>query len=509
VVVENNLLMNIKKIKLFDTLSQSYLAKAFSFFSLSQAISALTSFAILAFYTKYLPPIEFGNIALIWIFVIIVSVAIDGRLNTAFSIKFYKVSKNENTKNIYSIFIYNLLVWSIVYSVFLLFPSLFQKIIRIQIPTADLNVVFLLILFMIFGNFYTNILIVDKKPKSYFLVKLLFNGVLIISSCVYLLVLKSGYISYLKAYLVSYLIISLIGLRFFILNYRPNRKNIVSLVNLKSLLKLGLPLVPNALLLMLLTWADRYILNLYAGLAIVGIYTVGYRFSEVVNSFIINPFGQALSPVLFEQFVKSRDKYKRTMGRVFKYYWLIMLVIMMGYFVILREIFQLFIGAGYIEGYNIIAIVLLGVILWGVTNLLCATVIMKEKTGKMFLFTSISVLVNIGLNFIFIPKYGMYGAAVATLLSYILQFIMIFVYTQKLVFIEYNYRFIFKSSFISLCFFSLILFVSYLELNIILRLSLKLLLFLLFCLITYKFLDLKESIKGILNYGIKPEETVG
>lgn len=492
--------MNIKNTKVFNIISQNYLAKAFSFYSLSQAIRALTSFGILALYTKLLPPADFGKISLIWIFVIIASTLINGRLNTAFSIKFYKVSKEETTKNIYSIFIYNLIVFSLVYLVFLSYPSLFQKILTIQIATSDLNVVFLLILFMIFGDFYTNILMVDKKPKSYFLVMLVFNASLIISSLVYLIILEAGYISYLKAYLISYLIISLLGLRFFIFNYTPHKKNIISLVNLKNLLKLGLPLVPDALLLMLLTGADRYILNLYVGLAIVGIYSVGYGFSSIINSFIVAPFGQALSPILFEQFVKSRDEYKKILSIVFKYYWLVILSIAIAYFVILKEAYQLFIGAEYMEGYNIIGIVLLGIILWGATNFLGATLIMKEKTGKVFLFTSISVFLNIGLNFILIPEYGMYGAAVATLLSYILQFTMIFAYTQKLVFINYDYRFIFKSISISLCFFALIIFVSYLNINVLVSIGLKATLFLAFILIAYKFLELEESVKGVLNY---------
>jgi len=485
VVVENNFLMNIKKIKLFNILFQSYLVKAFSFLSLSNAISALTSFAILAFYTKYLPPTDFGKISLIWIFVIIASIVIDGRLNTAFSIKFYKVSKEENIKNIYTIFLYNLIVFSLVYFMFLSYPSLFQKILRIQITIIDLNVIFFLILFMIFGNFYTNFLIVAQKPKNYFFMKLGFNVILIISSLAFLVVLREGYISYLKAYLISYFVVSVIGLRFFFINYKPYKKNIISVSNLKDLLKLGLPLVPTGLMLMLLTWADRYILNIYVSLAIIGVYTVGYKFSNIINSFIVGPLGQAISPMLFKQFAESQEKYKKNMARLFKYYWLVMFTLLIGYFVVLKEIYQLIINVKYIEGYNIIAIVLLGVILWGVTNLLGATVIMKEKTGKMFLFTSISVLVNIGLNFIFIPKYGMYGAAVTTLISYILQFIMIFVYTQKLVFINYDYKFIFKSSFVCLCFFALILFLSYLEINVIIRLSLKIMSFLLFGVIAY------------------------
>ena len=502
--------MNIKKIKLINVLSQTYLVKAFSFLSLSNVISALTSFAILAFYTKYLPPADFGKISLIWIFVIVASLTIDSGLNSAFFIKFYKVSKEENIKNIYNILIYYLMIFSLVYLVFLLCPSLFQKILRIQIATIDLNVVFFLILFMIFANFYTNFLIISQKPKSYFFIKLGFNVMLIISSLVFLIVLREGYISYLKAYLIPYFVVSVIGLRFFFINYKPYKKNIISISNLKNLLKLGIPLVPNSLMLMLLTWADRYILNLYINLAIIGIYTVGYKFSNIINGFIITPLGKAISPMLFKQFAESQEKYKKNMARIFKYYWLVMFTLAIAYFVVLREIFQLIIGMEYIEGYNIIAIVLFGIVLWGVTtNILGATVVMKEKTGKMFLFTSISVLVNIGLNFILIPKYGMYGAAVATLISYILQFIMIFVYTQKLVFINYDYKFIFKSSFICLCFFALILFLSYLNINIIMRLGLKAVSFLLFCLIAYKFLDLKESIKGILDYVIKPKESIG
>lgn len=500
---------NIRQTKIFNIVTQSYLTKAFSFFSLAQAMSAVVGFGLLALYTRYLPPAEFGKISLIWMFVLIASILIDGRLNTSFSIRFYKVSKEENTKNIYSIFACNIIVWGMVFLIFLLFPSLFQKMLGFGMPMADLIVSFVLILFMILGNFYTNILIVDQKPKSYFLVKLTFNMVLIIATVIYLVILKSGYMAYLKAYLTAYFIITLIGTRFFVSNYRLHKK-VLSLSKLKELLKIGIPLVPAGLLLMLLTWADRYILNLYAGLTIVGIYTIGYRFAEVINSFIINPFGQALSPLIFKQFAQSRDKYKKTLRTVLKYYWLVMFGIMIGYFVVLREVFQFVIVPEYMEGYNIVGIVLLGIILWGATNFLGGTVVVAEKTGKMFLFTSISVGLNIGLNFLLIPKYGMYGAAVATLIAYAVQFAMVFIYTQKLVFINYDYAFIFKSIVFSLCFFALIFSISYLKIDIGVSLGLKAILFLLFLLISYIFLGLEKPVKGILNYGITtPKQSKG
>jgi len=484
-------MINFRKSKIFNILTRNYLTKAFSFYGISQIINGVTYFVLIVLYTELLPPTDFGKIALIWIFLVIISTLIDGRLNTAFSIRFYKLSKKENIKNIYSIFIYNLVVFFLVYLFFLLFPSLFQIISRVQMNISKLNVIFLLILTMIFGNFYTNILIVDKKPKNYFLIKLLFNVALIVSSLVYLVILKVGYMAYFEAYLISYFIVALVGLRFFIVNYKPY-KNVLSLIRLKELLKIGLPLVPTGLLLMLLTWADRYILNLYFGLAIVGIYTVGYRFSGIIDSFIIAPFGQALSPILFQQFAQSPKEYKRTLSRVFKYYWLITAGIVIAYFSILKEVFIFFVGQKYMDGYNIVAIVLFGIVLWGITNLLGATVIMKEKTHKMLFITAASVVFNIILNFLLIPEYGMYGAAVATLLSYMLQFTIVFVYTQKLVFVKYDYGFIFKSIFISLFFLASVLYISYSKVNIIVAIISKLSILLLFIFIAYKYLGIKK-----------------
>ncbi len=102
----------------------------------------------------------------------------------------------------------------------------------------------------------------------------------------------------------------------------------------------------------------------------------------------------------------------------------------------------------------------------------------------------------------------MYGAAIATLLSYVLQFIVIFIYTQRLIPIIYDYAFIFKSIAVSLCFFGGVLSLSYLNINAMISLGLKAILFLLFVFLSYKFLELKKAVRRILNYGVIPKETI-
>lgn len=492
-------MINIRNNKLISLLSHNYFMKSFSLISLSQAITAVTNFGLLSLYTKYLPPSEFGKIALIWMFVIIVSILIDGGLNTAFSIRYYKVSKEENTKHVYTIFTFNLIVVLLAYSFFKLFPALFQKILKLSIVTTDLNVVFLLILFMIVGKFYNNILILSKKPKDYFFVNMFFNIVLILSSIVCLILLRDKYIAYLKSYLFAYLALFIMGVKYFIVHFKPKR-NVISYSKIMELLKLGIPLVPTTLVLMLVTWADRYILNIYCGLTIVGVYTAGYRFAGLISSFIIAPFGQAMAPYVFKQYAESIDEYRKTMGRIFKYYWISIICILIMYFVFVKELFNTFIGEQYVKGYNVIAILLFGVIFWGATSLLGATIIMKEKTKRMFLYTTISVLMNIGLNYLLIPKYGMYGAAVASLFSYIALYVMVYSYTQRLVFIEYDFKFIIKSWFVSVLFYGAVLYVSYLKIGVMTGVLLKFVIFLLFVLISFKYMGLNKIIKSVVDY---------
>ena len=492
-------MVKIKEINILKLIKNSYLLKSSGLLTFAQGISAVANFWVLSLFTKSLPPNEFGKISLLWMFVMIASILFDSGMNTAFSIRFYKEDKAGNTRNIYSIFTYYLIILIITYLICIIFPNLISSITSIKLVSFDINVLFSLLLFMLFGNFFTNLLLVDKNPQKYFFVKLLFNISLILTSLFFLKTLKFGFIAYFISYFISYFIISIWGFKFIIKGYKLFIKNIISEIQIKPLLHLGIPLVPNALLLMLLTWADRYIIESYSGLAIVGIYTVGYRFSEVIDRFIVNPFGKAFSPVIFHQFTNSIEKYKETLAKVFKYYWIIILGIINIYFVILKDVYELLIGSEYILGYNIIPIILLGIVFNGISNLISATIIMKEKTNKIFLFTSISVFFNIGLNFLLIPKYNMYGAAIATLISYIIQFFLIFGYTQKLLKIKYDLRYVYLSIFLSIIFLIIIILISGLNISTPLILLLKTLTCVLFITTVFFFMNFKNDLNSLLR----------
>ena len=483
--------MNLSLI--IDTLKKSYLGKAFGLLSLTQAMNAVTSFGIMTLYTKVLPPQDYGRISLIWLFITILAIFVDTRLNTAFCIRYYKLPPEENVRNIYTILIYNLAAVLLLYAILASFPQLVEQLMHIAVTTQEINLVCLITILMVLVNFLISLLMVSRKPKSYFLVMLLFNAILFAASVLFLLGLQLGYVAYLYSYLAAYGIVSLVTLWYLLTRFRPAVDGLVSIPALKGLLRLSLPLVPDGLLLMFMTWAGRYLLNLYSGLAVVGVYSVAYMFSNIFNNFIVAPFGQAVTPMLFEKYVASREEYKHLLGVIFKYYWLVVLTIVIAYFVVLQELFSFFVGARYVGAYNIIAIIMLGIMFSGAVSLLGATIIMKEKTERTFMITMVAVAVNITLNLILVPQIGMYGAALATLLSYGLQFAMVLAYTQRLVPVAYNYGFVCRYGLLALAVAGGVLVISYLAIPVVGKVMLKLLIFICYLLVILKTSGVKES----------------
>ena len=90
--------------------AQNYVLKAFTSFSLTQVIGAIASLFILSIFTRFFAPEDFAKITFIMIIVVILATIADSGLNTAISIRFYKVSDFENRKNIYSCLIYSVAI---------------------------------------------------------------------------------------------------------------------------------------------------------------------------------------------------------------------------------------------------------------------------------------------------------------------------------------------------------------------------------------------------------------
>jgi O-antigen/teichoic acid export membrane protein len=97
-----------------------------------------------------------------------------------------------------------------------------------------------------------------------------------------------------------------------------------------------------------------------------------------------------------------------------------------------------------------------------------------KRTKISGLLITISSLVNLGLNILLIPRFSIYGAAVATLLSQVIFFIMIFITAQRFYKIPYELKIVFSQLIVGIILVSLGFLVN--DLGLGLRLLLKVLL---------------------------------
>jgi O-antigen/teichoic acid export membrane protein len=83
--------------------------------------------------------------------------------------------------------------------------------------------------------------------------------------------------------------------------------------------------------------------------------------------------------------------------------------------------------------------------IWGSAIMLGATIVVCEKTYLSPLLTGLSGGLNIVFNLIFIPRWGMFGAGLSLVLSFVVVFICYYVITQRLIFLEHLWSEIAKS----------------------------------------------------------------
>lgn len=83
-------------------------------------------------------------------------------------------------------------------------------------------------------------------------------------------------------------------------------------------------------------------------------------------------------------------------------------------------------GEAYLEGTSVLCVFSISLIFAALANILARCIVVPFKEDKMFLkATIISALVNIGLNFVFIPQLSYLGAAITTLISEVIMFLIL------------------------------------------------------------------------------------
>lgn len=209
-----------------------------------------------------------------------------------------------------------------------------------------------------------------------------------------------------------------------------------------SLLKFGLPFVPARISLAVMQVIDRPILLALAGATTAGIYEANYKLGASLLV-LFSIFNLAWQPFLLKNAILPEAKI--LFGRIFTVLLTASSAVLVVASLFLENLAKMSIfgihplGPNYWRGLGIVPIILAASLFYGLFFSLSAGLLIGKKTHLLPVLTVTGAIVNILLNFLLIPRYGILGAAWATLLSYIIIDIGAYVFSQRVYRIQYEY----------------------------------------------------------------------
>lgn len=186
----------------------------------------------------------------------------------------------------------------------------------------------------------------------------------------------------------------------------------------RPLLSFGLLLIPVVLFGWVIDLSDRWVLRLFRDLDEVAVYGVGYKIGMVLQVALVWPFQLAWPAVSFS--ISHQPGHKATYARVTTYFTLLLTLGVLGLALLSRSALTAIAGEAYREAHRVVPLVACAYALNGLYYCLSPGLHLGGKTRYLPLFSGFAAVLNLGLNFLLIPRFGMLGAAWATVAAFLL-----------------------------------------------------------------------------------------
>ncbi len=216
--------------------------------------------------------------------------------------------------------------------------------------------------------------------------------------------------------------------------------------NMREYLSFGLPTIPANLSSWIVDSSDRYVIGILLGSAFVGYYSPGYTLGNILVM-VFAPFSILLPSVLpryYEE--KNNEKVRMYLKYSIKYFLLISIPAAFGLSILSKPILLILTTPEIaLNGYLVTPFVAVSALLFGFYAIAGNILILEKRTKIMGSIWLIAAVLNLSLNIVFVPYFGILGAAAITLIAYLAAFILTILYSSKFFKFDFDTIFIVKS----------------------------------------------------------------
>lgn len=381
------------------------LVRNIGIFAIGNLGSKVIGFLLIAIFTRYLTTTQFGYVDLITTTVNMLLPII--ALSIADAVFRFVMDDDANDQMIFSTgvsftLLISLIVFLIAFPILKLFDVHYAGLVLLYLAASLVQI--------LFQNFVRGIGYVRLFA---------FNGLvsaLVLAGCgiwqvVYL---RNGITGYLNALIIatifSALFIGFIAKLWTFFRISANNRQL-----LKAMLQYSIPLIPNAFLWFFTNDASRYFIVGFVGLAANGLYAVATKLPTIINVFY-TIFSQAWQISAVEEYRKNR--HSRFFSDVFSADVGLSVILIGAILIILRPIMTIFVASEYFDAWKIVPALLLASFFSNLASFLGTIYLATKETKGIMMTTVYGMIVNLLLNVILIPLFGIQGAGIGAAIGF-------------------------------------------------------------------------------------------
>jgi len=418
-----------------------HLGKHTFIYAIGSAIQTLVAFLLVPIYTHYLTPAQYGQLEILNMILLILTMI----LSFGFASAIIKVheqdcfTEKEKKETLGTMYLFVMPIASLISLIFFIFSKPITKLLLGD--TGEVNLFYLVLglnIFTIFSMLSFSLLRAKEKSLNYILVSFL-RFILTLGINIYLVVeLQLGIFGILAGNLMATILASFIFIPFIF-------KYIKFTISKKYLAKLsyfGVAIIPAAIASWVMDLSDRYYLKHFVDLSEVGIYSLGYKIGMVVSVLMVTPFQLAWPTISYS--LAKKDNAKEIYARVLTYFLFISSFVALGLTLFSPQVIEKISPANYARAAIVVPFVAFAYVLYGVHFIIVPGLHLKGKTKYYPLIIGLPAIINLFLNYFFVPQLGMLGAAMTTLLCFMIMVVITYFISNHYYSVKYEWSRILK-----------------------------------------------------------------
>jgi len=382
------------------------------------AISILSTLLLIPVITKYIGESEYG----IWVTIIAISsifISLGGAHLHGALIRYKpkEAQEGQTLVDTLTIILASSIIVCLLFFIIGLYSSIFNDIIIPENRLTSLAIVSSLIFTRLLLQFLSNYPRAREQVKIYDLLMTIkhLSDITVLPITLFLTrEIFLGIASVTIVYLV--LILSILWY------YYPDWRLYPNINNFKKYLKYGLPMIPKEMSGKVVSHSDKFIILVFLSPVEVAIYSVSYKVVSLFRS-----MSGVLNSTLYPSVTDAWESGEyQELSKLYEYiiygYSLIGIPALAGLTILAYPVLELLSTQNIADqGSVLVPILGFGFFIWGYENPLAYLLTADEDTDKIAVITIVTAILNVILNLILIPVFGLIGAAIATISSHILK----------------------------------------------------------------------------------------